>query len=683
MSNGYHQYRPFIRHIAVPNLLFFLLFVGGLVKTCWADARQTDQNTSRPLKQLSLEQLGDIEVTTVSKEPEQLRRTPAAIYVLTQEDIRRSGATSIPDILRLVPGVEVARIDSNKWSLGVRGFTGRLSRSVLVMIDGRSVYTPLFAGVYWEVQDTLLEDVERIEVIRGPGGTIWGANAVNGVINIITKSARDTHGVLVSTGGGNVDQGFVGFRFGGGNSKNVDYRIYGKGFTRGPQFHPDNHEFDDWRMGQGGFRADWNLRNSDTLTIQGDLYKGVAGQRVGITTYSPPSATNVEQNSDLAGGNVLGRWHRDLGTGSDIQLQAYYDRTNREDPNFAEARNTFDVDFIHHVTLPRKQDFIWGLGARFSSGNTTVVVPTVVFTPNQFTDKLFSAFVQDEIPIVENRLSLTIGSKFMHNNYSGFEIQPSARLLWTPSARHSMWWSVTRAVRTPSRVEEDLQITGLFTPNPPTFFRLAGDRSFSSERLVGYETGYRGLVRPYLYLDIAAFYNNYDNLLSIEPGTPFAESTPTPAHTVIPFLFRNGLLGATSGIEIASDWTPMPWWRLKSSYSYLHVDLKKAAGSLDPSTITSTENSSPHHQVVIRSSLNLPKHLELDLTYRYVSGLPAQSIRSYSTGDARLGWQIGEGLELSFVGQNLFQPHYAESQGDPGPLVGIKRSAYAKITWRR
>jgi iron complex outermembrane receptor protein len=675
--------RPFIRRILAANLLFFFFLAGGLVEMCWADAQQIDQTSSGPLTQLSLEQLGNVEVTTASKEPEQLRRTPSAIYVITQEDIRRSGATNIPDLLRLVPGVEVARIDSNKWSLGVRGFTGRLSRSVLVLIDGRSVYTPLFAGVYWEVQDTLLEDIERIEVVRGPGGTIWGANAVNGIINIITKKASDTHGMIVSAGGGNVDQGVVNFRLGGGNNKNLDYRIYGKGFNRGPQFHFDGREFDDWRMGQGGFRTDWNLRDGETLTIQGDLYKGGAGQKVGITTYSSPSATTVDQNSDLEGGNLLGRWQRALGTGSDIQLQAYYDRTNREDATFAEARNTFDVDFIHHLTLRRKQDFIWGLGARFSSGNVTQLVPTVIFTPNQYTDKLYSAFVQDEIPIVENRLSLTIGSKFLHYSYSGFDIEPDARLLWTPSTQHSAWLAVTRAVRTPSRIEEDLQLTALLRPSPPTFFRVAGDRGFSSEHLIGYEAGYRGLMRPNLYLDIAAFHNSYNHLLSVEPGTPFTETSPSPSHLVLPLSFRNGLLGSTSGAEIESDWTPMRWLRLKGSYSYLHIDLKDAAGSLDASTATSTENSSPHHQVVIQSFLELPRNLELDLTYRYVSALPAQLVGQYSTGDARFGWRIGEGFELSLAGQNLLQPHHAEYGGDPGGLVGIKRSVYAKVTWRR
>src|SRR6266576_2538618 len=315
-------------------------------------AGSTVAQTSRSVPDVtavSLEDLWNMQVTSVSKRTQKVADAAAAFVVITQGDIRRSGATSIPEALRLAPGLEVARIDQNKWAIGSRGFESNLSRSVLVLIDGRSVYTPLFAGVYWEVQDTLLEDVDRIEVIRGPGGTIWGANAVNGVINIVTKNSKDTHGTLVSVGGGSVDQGFVNFRLGSGSkNKNVNYRIYGKGFTRSSEFHPDGREFDDWRIGQGGFRTDWDLRQHDTLTIQGDLYEGVAGQRVGVTSYSPPSITNVEQNAKLAGGNLLGRWRRDLATGSDIQVQAYYDRTNREDVTLAESRNTFDVDLLHH-----------------------------------------------------------------------------------------------------------------------------------------------------------------------------------------------------------------------------------------------------------------------------------------------------------------------------------------------
>src|SRR2546430_4864505 len=350
------------RSIQSTALLVTVLLVVGLVSTSWGESRQSNEEAVGHLTQISLEHLGDIEVTTASKDPVTASLTPAAIYVITQEDIRRSGATSIPEILRLAPGVEVARIDSDTWSIGVRGFGSSLSRSVLVLIDGRSVYTPLFAGVWWQVQDTPLEDIERIEVIRGPGGTIWGANAVNAVINIITKNARDTHGVLASAGGGNLDQGFLNFRYGAGNGKTFDYRVYGKAFTRGPEFHANNRQFDDWRMAQTGFRTDWGLHNRDTLTVQGDLYNGDAGQSVGITTYTAPYSTNVEQNGEVAGGNLLARWKHVFGEGSDIQLQTYYDRTDRTQPNFAETRDTFDIDFIHHLVLPGRQNFLWGLG---------------------------------------------------------------------------------------------------------------------------------------------------------------------------------------------------------------------------------------------------------------------------------------------------------------------------------
>ena len=671
-----------VRRRAFLKRVLPLVLVVGLVPVSWGDTPENSDAAQRPLTQVSLEQLGEIEVTTASKRPIKVSQTPAAIYVVTQEDIRRSGATSIPEALRLVPGVEVARIDSNTWSLGVRGFGSALSRSVLVLIDGRSVYTPLFAGVYWQVQDTLLEDIERIEVIRGPGGTIWGANAVNAVINIITKSAKDTHGTLVSTGGGNLDQGFANVRYGAGNDKGFNYRIYGKAFIRGPQFHPDGHLFDDWHMGQTGFRADWDLHHRDTLTLQGDLYNGDAGQSLAINSYSPPFVTNVQQYVELGGGNLLGRWKRVLAAGSDIEVQTYYDRTNREQANFDESRDTFDIDFIHHLILPWRQDFQWGLGARLSSGNTANVDPTVAFTPAHFTDKLYSSFVQDEIAMVRDKLSLTIGSKFLHNSYSGFEVEPDARILWTPNPRQTVWAAVTRAVRTPSRVEEDLQLTAMAVANPLIFYRIVGDRGFSSENLVGYEAGYRSLVKPKFYVDVAAFYNNYNDLLSVEPGAPFSENSPAPSHTVIPFFFRNGLLGNTSGFEIAPDWTPIGWWRLRGSYSYLYMDLKKKATSLDTTTAGSTNGSSPHHQIVIQSSVDLPKKLEFDQTFRYVSALPAERVGSYATADVRFSWRAIRSMEFSVVGQNLLQPHHPESAGDPGPLIGTERSVYGKITWR-
>jgi len=303
------------------------------------------QEPGNPLKELTLEQLGNVEVTTLSKEPEEVRKTSAAIYVITNEDIQRSGVTNIPDALRLAPGVEVAQIDSSKWSIGIRGFGSRLSRDVLVLIDGRTVYTTLLAGTYWEVQNVLLEDVDHIEVIRGPGGTIWGPNAVNGVINIITKKSKDTKGSLVSVGGGNVDQGFLNARYGGG-VKNLDYRIYALGFVRSPEFHSDRQNFDEWRTAQVGFRTDWTESNRDTFTFQGDMYDEGAGESVVATTYAPPYQQVLDGTAHLSGGNLLARWQRTLGEGNDFQLQAYYDRTDRREPNFADYRSTADVDFL-------------------------------------------------------------------------------------------------------------------------------------------------------------------------------------------------------------------------------------------------------------------------------------------------------------------------------------------------
>ena len=631
---------------------------------------------------MSLDQLGDIEVTTASRSPVKVARTPAAIHVLTQEDIRRSGATSIPEVLRLAPGVEVARIDTVKWSLGIRGFGGRLSRAVLVLIDGRSVYSPLHAGVFWEVQDTLLQDVDRIEIIRGPGATIWGPNAVNGVINIITKSAKDTRGGLVATGAGN-DQRFSDFRYGAGNGRNLDYRVYGKVFNRTPEFHRDNIRFDDWQMGRTGFRVDWDLNSRDAVTLQGDLYKGSIGERlqIGRAPTEPPAI--VQQDGHISGGNVLGRWRRQLRDGSDFQVQTYYDRTDRRSVNFVEMRDTFDVDFLHHVPMARRHDIIWGAGARFSSGRIPQVVPTTVFTPNNRLDQMYTAFVQDEISLAENRLWLTIGSKFLRTSFAAFEPQPSARLLWTPSDRQTLWAAVTRAVRTPSDVERSLGGSGFVAANPPIFSRVTPNQDFVSEKLVGYEAGYRSLLDPKLYVDITAFHNRYSDLLSREIGRAFAEASPPPAHFVIPISLGNGLYGSTSGFEIAPNWRPAPWWQLDGAYSYLNMNLQKRPGSLDTTGIALTEGSSPGHQIVVRSWLNLPGKLEFSQTYRYVSALPTQRAGSYQTADAWLAWRPGQLVEFSVTGRNLLQPNHPEFGGNPGGLVGIRRSVYAAVTLRK
>jgi iron complex outermembrane receptor protein len=650
---------------------------------------QNDSGQAGPvaLKNLSLEQLSQIEVTTPSKEPQQAFRSPVAIFVITSEEIRRSGATCIPEALRLAPGVEVARIDANKWSIGIRGFGTRLSRSVLVLMDGRTVYTTLYDGTYWEVQDTIMDDIDRIEVIRGPGGTIWGPNAVNGVINIITKNAKETQGTLVSAGGGNEEQGFASLRYGGAAGPNLNYRVYLKAFTRSPEDHSDRRNFDDWRAGQTGFRIDWTGDKRDAFTIQGDMYDEEAGEYVQAVNYTPPYQQNVAANALLSGGNITSRWSKILREGNDIQIQAYYDRTNRHEANFGEIRNTFDVDFLQRLHLPARQQFSWGLGARLSHGDELAVVSGLTFNPPQRTDRLFTAFLQDEIALVDNRLSLIMGTKFLGTNYTGLELEPSVRLLWTPTAKQTVWAAYTHAVRTPSDVEEDFNLSGYIATTPsgiPYFAEFIANPHFAPEQLNGYELGYRRLLGKRLYADLATFYNHYHDLFSEDIiGAPFLDSDPAPTHILLPAQFRNGLLGYTKGGEIAAEWEPKSVWRLRGSYSYLHMNLGKSPNSGDVGTAPGIAGSSPQHQAMLQAAFDLSKVLQMDFNYRYVSALPGQRVPAYSTADARVAWRVNRQFELSLVGRNLLQPSHFEDGGDPGALVAIKRSAYVELRWMK
>jgi iron complex outermembrane recepter protein len=668
------------RALAV-SLLSLFISIEGPLPALSAQTAQPDQKSDEPLTHLSLEELGNVEVTTASKEPEQVWQTPAAIYVITQEDIRRSGATSIPELLRLVPGGEVARIDSDHWAVGVRGFGGEFSKSLLVLIDGRSVYSPLFAGVYWQVQDTLLEDVDRIEVIRGPGGTIWGANAVNGIINIITKNAKDTQGTVSSAGGGNIDQGIAGARFGGTSGKGVDYRVYSKGFIRGPEFHPDGVNFDEWKMGQLGFRTDWSKHARDVFNVQGDIYKGLDGERVAVSLYSPPSVLVLNGPHHTSGGNMLGSWRRQIGGNSDVEARGYFDRTSRFSPQMNETRNTYDLDLLYHLLAPARQDVLLGTGARWSHDDVTQIYATLNFAPPQETDSIYSWFIQDQIGLVPKKLSLSLGSKFEHNNRSGFEIQPNGRLMWTPTAHQTVWAAVTRAVRTPSRLDQDLQLTDFLEASPAVFLRVVGSKSFRSEHLLGTEVGYRKLIASKLYFDLSLFRNDYNDLYGYGPGTDYVEAFPAPAHIILQEPLANALKGDTSGGEIAPSWKPTDWFEIKGSYSYLHLYVHDKPGFTDNQNTVSDNGSSPHHQAVIQALFNLPRRFELDPTYRHVSSLPAQKVAAYNTGDARLGWHASPSWEMFVVGQNLMQPHHAEFGSDVNTIVGIKRDIFANITW--
>ncbi len=639
------------------------------------------EESSPDLTAIGLEAVMNMEVTSVSKKPERLMDAAAAVQVITSEDIRRSGATTLPDLLRLVPGVQVARANSSTWAVGVRGFTSTLSRSLLVLIDGRSVYSPLFAGVYWDVQDVILNDIDRIEVIRGPGATLWGANAVNGVINIITKSARATQGSYASVRGGDEDRAVTTGRFGWKTKGDVAIRTYAKYSDRDAEFHQNGDDFDDWHLGLAGFRADADRGERNHLTLQGDLYAGKAGEREAITTYTSPFIQSVERDADLSGGHLLGLWNHRLKEGSDTTLQLYYDRTHRDLAAFTEDRDTYDVEFRHSLRIASRHDLLWGAGYRLTSG-ATESVPTIQIVPRDRTDDVLSGFVQDEFRIVPSKWTLTVGSKFEHNDYSGFNSQPNLRVLFSPSAKHVFWSAASRALRVPSRIETDLSLTAFVEPTTPTFARLTGTKDFKPERLTAYELGYRLQATERLFVDLALFHDDYTRLLSLEPGVPFTETSPPPSHAVLPFGFGNGMTAEVRGAELSLDWRLASRWRLSGSCSFLELDLAPSADSLDTTTENTTEGSSPRRMASLRSSMDLPRNFGLDVTLRYVGRLPSQLVDAYTEMDVLFSRHLGGGFELAVAGQNLLAPHHAEFAGGRATTVEVERSVYGRIARR-
>ena len=630
------------------------------------DAQNARGLEPQDLKKLSFEELMDLEVTTLSRKEERVNRAAAAVYVITGEEIRRSGASSIPEALRLAPGVEVARVNAQNWAISIRGFNGETANKLLVLIDGRSVYTPLFSGVFWDAQDVLLEHVDRIEVIAGPGGALWGANAVNGVINIITKGAADTQGGYVEAGGGDEQQFLGATSYGGRLGNGAWMRGYAKRFEVGPSARAGGGEAtDDWRRAQGGFRLD-HVRDGDTLTLQSDLYDGETA-----------GATN------LSGGNLLGRWSRRLGGSGDLQVQAYYDRTKRAIPSaFTEERDTLDLDLQHRLASRGRHDVIWGLGYRVTEDevdNSTFIS----FRPESRRDELASAFFQDEITLLGDRLYLTLGSKFEHNDYTGFEAQPSARLAYYPSERQTLWAAVSRAVRTPSRLDSDLVLSATVAIPEipvPVVIEVRGDEDFDSEELIAWEAGYRIEISETLFLDLAAFYNEYDELQSQEPETPVFVPDPLSPHILLPNRLANGLEGETLGGSVLANWAPREGWRLEMSYSHLEFDLRNVAGSLDPSTAGSLAGSSPEHMASLHSYLDLTSDAELFLGIRYVDDLPVQGVESYVGLDLRVAWRPRPALGISVTGRDLLDDEHSEFSS--GNMLRIERSVLGRVSWR-
>ncbi|HUJ72383.1 MAG TPA: TonB-dependent receptor plug domain-containing protein, partial [Verrucomicrobiae bacterium] len=571
--------------------------------------------------------------------------------VITSEDIQRSGAMSLPEALRLAPNLQVAQVNSHDWAITARGFNGAplsnnsLADKLLVMIDGRSVYTPLFGGVFWDVQNVLLEDIDRIEVVSGPGATLWGANAVNGVINVVSKSARDTQGFYASGSGGSLLQDFGAFRYGGSVNTDLFFRVYGQRFDWNNTDLPNGHSaHDSWDMTQGGFRADYYPSEANTLTLQGDFYGGAEGT---------PTVTEVD------GQNVVGRWTHEFAPDSASILQAYYDRTWRNLPGaaFSDNLSTYDVDWQFRFPFGEQQAITIGAGYRLMR-DEVLNSPALSFVPANRNLQLFNVFLQDEITLIVERLKLTLGSKLEHNDYSGFEVQPSARLSWTPTRRQTVWAAISRAVRSPARFDADEVTPFITTPH----------HDFESEKVVAYELGYRTRPIGPVILSLATYYNHYDDLRSIDPN-----SSPPPA-----LIFANDQKADTWGVEISGNWQATSWWRWRGGYDYLHEDISGTSAVLAGSD--TFEALDPRHQFLLQSMMDLPGHFQFDLLGRYAEALTASAITtrvpSYFSFDARLAWQF-RNWELAVVGQNLYDNRHPEF----GSLQ-IPRSIYGKITCR-
>ena len=669
----------FCQHTKWSSLILFLLCLIGPVQT-----PLLAQDQQRDLMELSLEDLMNIEVSLASRKEEPLFGTAAAIAVLTRDDVRRSGTTTIPDALRLIPGMQVARLDANKWAITARGFNSRFASRLLVLIDGRSIYTPLFSGVVWESHDLILADIERIEVIRGPGAALWGANAVNGIINIVTRPVEKTRSDLLKIGAGSEERGFAAWRR-DGEFSGYNYRFYGKYFKRDNFVDASGQQAeDDWQMGRIGWRAERTWEGGDALVAQGQIYTGERGQIFRFADSQPPYLRSVVDHGRLRGGHVQARWRRPLSASADLRLQVYYDRSSSKDVFLEEQRDTWDVDFQHHFSQGLRHEIVWGLGYRYTADQ--IVGSTIVsFAPDERGLHLASAFFQDEINLVDDRWRLTIGSKFEHHTYTGGEYQPSLRLRWTPAPRHVLWSAVSRAVRTPSRGESEARLfisplppDALFPGSPLVLPEVIGNRDFRSEGLWAWETGWRFRPRDRLLLDLAAFYNFYEKLRVPK----VAQVVDRDSLLIASLTLSNLLESEARGIEMAADWrSEDEKKRLRAAYSYLHIEQHLLPGAFFPDQ--RPEDDSPEHQFYLWGSLDPLPRVDLDSVIRYVSSLDATAIAAYWELDVRLGWHPLDALEIALVGRNLLDAHHPEFQPlllDTQPTE-TQRSFYTSLTW--
>ncbi len=652
------------------------------------------------LTDLSIQELMNIEVTSVSKKAQKLSEAPAAIFVITNEDIRRSGARNIPEVLRLAPGVDVAATGGERYAVTIRGFNSRFSNKLLVLIDGRSVYTPMFSGVIWEAQGPVLEDIERIEVIRGPGAAIWGANAVNGVINIITKHSADTQGILASAGTGTENHGFTTLQYGNHVSSQTSYRVYGKAETNAESDDAAGNPGNDAsHSARAGFRVD-SEQGDGRLSVQGEAFSFAAGDRIDFPQvtldYSqvPPAYSTIQNvQSHDSGSNLLGRWDRTLSPTQDLSLQTYIDFSayGIKDVTASQVK-TIDFEFEHRIRVGSRNDITWGLDYR-NLGYRTEDQELISFTPRSRDLRTASGFAQDEIRLTPESLRMTLGAKVEHDTYSGTQFMPDARLLWNVDATTQVWASASKAVRTPSVGERDgdLSVSSVIAPNSglnPTSLPVRPESvpsDFGPERLSAIQIGYRSEVASNFSLDLTGFLHDYKELRSfqflnnsnIHPHLAYAGSVP---YYVLPFDAGNGLSAQELGIELAADWRVSHWWRLQASYARSRIKLggPDSDGTLD---------ASPRGLLSLRSSMEVASTY-FDLWLRHTgqrSALPGSNtfVPQFTTLDSALSWRLPYQFELSVVGKDLLDsrhPEFVTSIISSEPLT-VERSAYVKVTW--
>jgi len=627
----------------------------------------------------------DTQIFSLSKKKENAFDAPSATYVLSSEEIRRSGATSIPEALRLVPGLQVARIDGNKWAISARGFNGQFSNKLLVMIDGRIIYTPVFSGVLWDVQDYVMEDIDRVEVIKGPGGTIWGANAVNGVINIITKNAAQTQGAYASQIVGNQDKSITEVRYGGETASKDSYRFYAKRAVRAGVDKYNNHSrnFDGNTQDRAGFRYDISSIKDNTISLHGDIYSGTAKNYFNSAILSNPD----RNDKDSRGGNFVVNWDKKLSTKSNFTLNAYIDYDQFHIPILQRSAITYDIDFQHFYNFSKQNQFIWGVGYRRVDDDieeSTIAGGAVTpfnYTPDNMNMYTYNGFIQDKIGIIADELYLTLGSKFINNNFTGFEYMPNAKLAYYPSRNQTLWASISRAVRTPTRNDDGLNLlNGAQT----------GSNQYQSEDLLAYEVGYRVKPTRRTSVDVSVFYNDYTSLRTFEKQAPGQ------------YRIANNGYGESYGVEVSTKWQVNEDWKLEASYDFLKTTLHLNPGSTDSTSSNSLqllEGQTPQSQIKLKSFYNFTPKLEFDNMLYYISGMPlagtttnnattgvltaGKGIPSYVRFDTRLGYMPTKHLDLSIGIQNLFNQVHSEFKAATfNNRTELGRTFYAKVVWQ-